>query len=437
MSALIIPNVSYTPLAITALGIFIISYAFVILEEFTQLRKSKPMLLAAGAIWLLVAWIAQTKNLSEMATLAVRHTFLDYTELLLFIIVAITYINVLENRKIFEALRAQLIKKQLSYKQLFWLTGILSFFLSGIADNLTTALVMCAVIVALGKGNKKFISLSCINLVVAVNAGGAFSPFGDITTLMVWQKGMVPFFSFFKLFMPAVVSYLIPALCMHFALPKGRPPEIKETIHMDLGAKRVVFLFLLTIATAIIAHHYFHLPPVIGMMIGLGYLQLFGFYIKKRELKLNGATPAFDVFKYMQEIHWDTPLFFYGVMMSIGGLATLGYLNLLSSSLYQDWGPTIANVVVGILSALVDNIPVMFAVLTMDPAMPESQWLLVTLTAGIGGSLLSVGSAAGVALMGQAGGAYTFFSHLKWIWAIGLGYAGGILVHLYYTPSLW
>ena len=426
-----IPDITTTPLALSALAIFFLAYFLVILEEFTTLRKSKPVLLAAGAIWMCVAWIAKSKNISDMATLAIRHTLLDFSELFFFVIVSITYINVLENRGIFEVLRSKLLKMNLSYKQLFWLTGILGFFISPIADNLTTALVMCAVILALGKDNKKFVSISFINLVVAVNAGGAFSPFGDITTLMVWQKGVIPFSGFFKLFLPSVVSFLIPAFCMHRALPSGHPSALHESIKTQFGANRVVYLFLLTIATAVFIHHYFHLPPVIGMMIGLGYLQFFGYYIKRKELKLKNGKPAFDIFKYMQEINWDTPLFFYGVMMSIGGLATLGYLENLSSSLYQALGPTSANIMVGILSALVDNIPVMFAVLTMNPIMPEEQWLLVTLTTGIGGSLLSVGSAAGVALMGQASGVYTFLSHLKWTWAIALGYIAAILVHFY------
>ncbi len=429
MSTLIIPNITLEPLAILALCVFVLGYTLVILEEFTLLRKSQPMMLAAGFIWLLAAGIAQSKGVSEITNLAVRRTLLDYAELLLFVVVSITYINVLENRKVFEALRCHLLKMRLSFRQLFWLTGILGFFISPIADNLTTALVMCAVILALGKGNKKFVSLSCINLVVAVNAGGAFSPFGDITTLMVWQKGIVGFHSFFKLFLPAAISFLVPALCMHFAVPKGHPSTIHEPVRMHFGAIAIVCLFLLTILTAIICHHTFHLPPVIGMMIGLGYLQIFSHFIKIRDLKLKKAKGVFDIFKYIQNIDWDTPLFFYGVMMSIGGLATLGYLNLLSSSLYQNLGPTSANVIVGILSAIVDNIPVMFAILTMNPPMSEGQWLMVTLTTGIGGSLLSVGSAAGVALMGQSFGAYTFFSHLKWTWAIGLGYAAGIWVH--------
>ena len=119
----------------------------------------------------------------------------------------------------------------------------------------------------------------------------------------------------------------------------------------------------------------------------------------------------------------------------MGGLGFLGYLALVAQVMYIDWGPTYANIMVGILSAIVDNIPVMFAVLTMYPDMSQGQWLLVTLTAGVGGSMLSIGSAAGVALMGQARGKYTFFGHLKWAPAIALGYVASILVHMWINSS--
>ena len=122
-------------------------------------------------------------------------------------------------------------------------------------------------------------------------------------------------------------------------------------------------------------------------------------------------------------------MFFFGVVFCVGGLGTIGYLAEASLFLYEGLGATQANIIVGVLSALIDNIPVMFAVLSMQPDMGSYQWLLVTLTAGVGGSLLSVGSAAGVALMGQSQGHYTFFSHMKWSWAIALGYGGSILVH--------
>ena len=126
---------------------------------------------------------------------------------------------------------------------------------------------------------------------------------------------------------------------------------------------------------------------------------------------------------------WDTLLFFYGVIMCVGGLAQFGYLSIISNYMYMDLGATTANILVGILSAILDNIPVMFAVLNMNPVMDHSQWLLVTLTAGVGGSLLSIGSAAGVALMGASKGVYTFWVHLKWAPIIALGYALSIYCH--------
>jgi Na+/H+ antiporter NhaD/arsenite permease-like protein len=139
---------------------------------------------------------------------------------------------------------------------------------------------------------------------------------------------------------------------------------------------------------------------------------------------------TFNVFQRIAGVEWDTLLFFYGVMMCVGALGLLGYLTLTSHLLYGGLGPTIANVLVGIVSAVLDNIPLMYVVLTMQPDMSLGQWLLITLTAGVGGSLLSIGSAAGVALMGQARGVYTFASHLRWTWAIAAGYAASIVAHI-------
>ena len=140
--------------------------------------------------------------------------------------------------------------------------------------------------------------------------------------------------------------------------------------------------------------------------------------------------------KKIARAEWDTLLFFYGVILCVGGLSQFGYLNILSEYAYTGLGATIANSLVGILSAIVDNIPVMFAVLTMDPAMSLGQWLLVTLTAGVGGSLLAIGSAAGVALMGTARGTYTFGAHLKWTPVIALGYGASIVCHLWLNAHL-
>ncbi len=429
--------------------LFVGAYLLVMAEEFTHLRKSKPVILAAGVIWGIIGWYYGMQGLPEVAEHAVRHNLLEYAELMLFLLVAMTYINTLEERRVFDALRVWLIRSGFGLRALFWITGALAFFISPIADNLTTALLMCAVVMAVGGDNARFVVLACINIVVAANAGGAFSPFGDITTLMVWQKGMVDFWTFFVLFVPAAVNYLVPAAIMHFSIPDVQPVTCDESVTMQRGARRIILLFLATIATAVSFHHFLHLPPVIGMLTGLAYLQIFGYYLKKTAHKDRldkpddirhdadmGTEPSgFDVFSPVAKAEWDTLFFFYGVILCVGGLGFLGYLAMASEMMYSQWGATSANIAVGLLSAVVDNIPVMFAVLTMNPDMSVGQWLLVTMTAGVGGSLLSVGSAAGVALMGQARGMYTFFGHLKWTPVIALGYAAGIYAHIWLNAA--
>lgn len=430
-----------------AVFVFAIAYLIVIGEEKLKLRKSKPVLIGAGLIWVLVGIIspdpAETKA-------AFSGNFLEFSELMLFLLVAMTYISAMEERRVFEALRAWMVQKGFSYKALFWLTGILAFFISPVADNLTTALLMCAVVLKVAEGQDRFIAMCCINIVVAANAGGAFSPFGDITTLMVWQAGKVQFLEFFDLFLPSVVNFMVPALIMSFFIPKGKPGSITEEVILKRGAKRIMVFFLLTIVTAVCGHQFLGLPPVFGMMVGLGYLQFFGYFLrmslpsslaKKRTraeqkadqetLRYIGSVVPFDIFRNVARAEWDTLLFFYGVVMCVGGLGYLGYLQLVSVFLFDGLGASWAAFGVGVISAIVDNIPVMFAVLTMDPTISHGHWLLVTLAAGVGGSLLSVGSAAGVALMGAARGHYTFMSHLRWTPVIFLGYVASLLAHLW------
>jgi NhaD family Na+/H+ antiporter len=421
-------------------------------EEFIHLRKSKPVVLAAGMIWALIAWYYQSLGIPHVVETAFRHNLLEYAELLLFLLVAMTYINALDERQVFEALRTWLIRKNLSYRALFWATGFLAFCISPIADNLTTALLMGAVVLAVGGSNKKFVLLGCINLVIAANAGGTFSPFGDITTLMVWQKnihasnGVITFWTFFSLFLPALVNWLVPASIMSMAVPNEKPKGISHQLPMRSGALGIIFLFFLTIAMAVMVHSLLGLPPVLGMMTGLGLLQLYAFALKKNGEKTHFSNNAnkdamspvpYDIYSKVARAEWDTLFFFYGVILCVGGLGFLGYLTLLSQTIYDGWGATNANIAIGIISAIVDNIPVMFAVLSMMPDMSIGQWMLVTLTAGVGGSLLSIGSAAGVALMGQAHGSYTFFGHLKWTPVIALGYIASIVTHMLLNKTLF
>src|SRR5688500_2972110 len=404
-------------------------------------------MVAAGVLWLFrsIAW--QAGAVPDVGEL-LRHNLLEYSELLLFLLAAMTFVNTLAERNVFAALRSWLVERGWSLRTIFWITGVMAFLLSPVLDNLTTALVMGAVVLATGRGNPAFIAPACINIVIAANAGGAFSPFGDITTLMVWQKGLLGFFDFFALFIPSLVNWLVPAFFMSLVIPRVRPEAHDEHSEIKNGGKVVIALFALTVIITVAMHQYAHLPPFLGMMTGLGLLQIYGFFIRREEVRRARATPVsaappgfkpaekpFDIFISLKRAEWDTLLFFYGVVLCVGALGAFGYLAALSIVSYESLGPTWANVLVGIASAIVDNIPVMFAVLSIEPDMSRGQWLLVTLTAGVGGSLLSIGSAAGVALMGQARGIYTFFSHLKWTWAIALGYAASIWAHFLVNAS--
>jgi Na+/H+ antiporter NhaD/arsenite permease-like protein len=440
----------------SALVIFAVAYLLAMVEEVTELKKSKPMVFAASIIWMLIAAVYMTHGMTEQAGAVFRVALESYVELFLFIMVSMTYLNAMEDRGVFENLRVWLLSKNFSYRKLFWITGFQAFFISSACNNLTTALLMGSVIVTMGKNNRQFVMLSCINVVVASNAGGSFSPFGDITTLLVWQKGVVPFGDFFSLLLPAIVNFVLPATVMNFFISKESPEAVMEAQEMRRGGWVIIGLFVLTIITSACFENFLHLPPAAGMMLGLTYLSFFSYYLQKTESathisglgkvdyfapmkymnnpqarpKQQGSNQSFDVFHEVADLEWDTLLFFYGVMVCVGGISFIGYLELTSNYLYGSTiDPTFANIAVGIASAFVDNGTIMLAVLTMMPHISEGQWLLVTLTAGVGGSLLAVGSAAGVGLMGQAKGVYTFTSHLKWTPVIALGYFGSIAVH--------
>jgi Na+/H+ antiporter NhaD/arsenite permease-like protein len=423
------------PVGYLALLIFFVAYGFVAVEKAIQLRKSKPVMLAAGLIWALLGVVYAAHGRSAELEAAAKHVILDYGELMLFLVVAITYVHTMQERRVFDALRSRLVSKRLTYRQLFWLVGGLAFVFGPIIDNLTTALVMGAVVVVVGVGNYQFIVMGCIIIVVAANAGGVFSPFGDITSLMVWQKGKLQFLEFFHLFLPSLVNFLVPATLMHFRVPKGMPEPATEIRRIKPGGVMVIWLFAATLATAVSFKNFFNLPPALGMMLGLGYLQMHSYILQWIGRRRNDDTFAFDYFRVMQRVEWDTLLFFFGIIFAVGGLGVAGYLAKLSDYLYGDMGPTFANIAIGVLGAAFDNIPLMFAVLTMNPDMSTGQWMLVTLSTGVGGSLVSIGTAAGVVLMGLVRNHYTFLNHLRWTWAIGLGYVASIVTHLWVNAT--
>jgi hypothetical protein len=299
-----------------AIVIFALAYVLVIAEEFTHLRKSQPVMLAAGAMWALLAIAAAAMGQVDSIHVAVGDYLLEYAELLLFLLAAMTYVNAMSERNLFEALRMRLLQRGLGYRQLFWATGALAFCMSPMIDNLTTALVMCAVVLAVGRDSPKFVTLACINIVVAANAGGAFSPFGDITTLMVWQRGVLHFWDFFHLFVPALVNWLVPAICMHFAVTRGMPAIATGDIRIKSGGLVIAGLFVLTVLLAVCFHNFLDLPPFMGMMTGLALLKLYGWHLTRKANAIQAAdfdrqgapgdVDAFDSYEQVARAEWDT-----------------------------------------------------------------------------------------------------------------------------------
>lgn len=414
---------------------FFLAYLLVVFEEKIHLKKSKPVVLIGCLMWCFIGIYEAGHGGSEHAHEHIKELIAEIGELFFFLLVAMTYVNTLEERNVFRSLRSWLLRKGLGFRALYWATGLITFFLSPLADNLTSALLMSTVALAVSNGNSKFIIPAFVNIVVAANAGGAWSPFGDITTLMVWTAGKVETLQFSYLLIPSAVNWIVPAAILYFFIPKGKPECSSEKIPLKPGAKTIIALGILTVATAVSFHQFLHLPPFMGMMLGLGILMFQGYYLqywsKKFPLKALGNTKQqeeepFDLFQNVARVEFDTLLFFFGILTAVGALQYMGYLTLISMSLYENIGPTWSNIIVGVLSAIIDNIPIMFAVIKMDPLMGVDQWLLITLTAGVGGSLLSIGSAAGVAVMGVDRENYTFISHLKWTPAIAAGYAASI-----------
>lgn len=418
-------HLTWSVVGILSLIIFIIGYYFIATEEKYNLNKSKPALFIGTFMFMIIGIYFAANGLDvEPLHDEMKVLILEIAEIFFFLFVAMTFIETMIERNIFDVLKYKLISKGYTFKQLFWLTGFLAFFISPVADNLTTALILSTVLFTIDKTTKEFLVPSAINIVVAANAGGAWSPFGDITTLMAWTAGKGEFIDFLALFPASIIGYLITALLLSRVVPDGRPPFSEQTNKIEIlkpGAKVVIYLGVATIAIAVLGHQFFHFPAMWGMMFGLAILKLYSYKLKRRD------GESFDVFVNMKHVENDTLLFFFGILSAVGALHFLGFLEYIIV-IYDKIGPTFGNIGVGIISAIIDNVPVMSAILKANPSMGLDQWLLVTLTAGIGGSLISFGSAAGVGVMGRLKGIYTFQAHMQYSWTILIGYAVSLIV---------
>ncbi|NPA59162.1 MAG: sodium:proton antiporter [Epsilonproteobacteria bacterium] len=418
-------NLATTWVGWLSLAVFVIAYYFIATEEKYEVNKAKPALFAGTFMFMLIGIYYAINGMNpDPLHDELKHLILEIAEIFFFLLVAMTFIETLIERRVFDLMKFKLVSKGYTYKKLFWLTGILAFFISPVADNLTTALILSTVLFTIDKKNLAFLVPGAINIVVAANAGGAWSPFGDITTLMAWTAGKGEFVDFLFLFPASILGWGVTAFLLSKSIPDGQPPfdaESEEKPVVADGGMGVVYLGIATIITAVLGHQFFHFPAMWGMMFGMSVLKLYAIHLEK------SGQNGFNIYVNMQKVENDTLLFFFGILSAVGALHFLGFLHYIHD-LYGILGSTAANIGVGFLSAIVDNVPVMSAILKSSPDMDIAQWMLVTMTAGVGGSLISFGSAAGVGVMGRLHGIYTFGSHMKHSWTILVGYIVSICI---------
>lgn len=411
------------------LTIFIVGYYFIMRENKYWLNKTVPALFSWTLMFLIIGvyFVFYGYDLNFL-NWEIKNLVFEIAEIYFFLFVAMTYIEVLVERNVFWVLKHRLLTRWYSYKKIYWILWFLAFFLSPIVDNLTTALILSTVAITLTK-DKDFLKITAINIVVAANAGGVFSPFGDITTLMAWVANKWNFFDFFLLFPSAFIGWIITAFALSYFLPNLQISEKKllkqklKNVDFKPWAKGVMWLGIFTILLAVTTHQLFYIPAMWGMMFGLAILELLTYRLDRE-----GQLEHYYIYKKMRKVQMDTLLFFFGILSAVWALGILWYLSYITF-FYQWVWEFYWNIFVGFISAIFDNVAVMNAILKSNIEMWIDSWLFLTLTVGIWGSLVCFWSAAGIWVMWKMPGVYTFSSHMKYFPIILLGYMLSIGVY--------
>lgn len=414
--------------AIILLTIFISAFLAITLEHITKVNKSWIALFAGSLMWVVVTFGKDSAALHE----SIMHTSSEIFELIIFLMGAMTIVEMLGHFRFFTWLEIKLRSANIENTTLFWIMGIIAFFASAVIDNLTATLVM----IQIGKHlpfKKENFNYFVVNTVIATNAGGAMSPVGDVTTIMIWLAGKFTAWQIMAAgFLPAFVGWIIPQYLITRKLTKTTHEAVEYTEIMPLQWGVIIIGFS-TFGLAVIVNA-FHLPPFFGILFGLGIVAIvIDVKLKRGSLHVK----ANRIVNVIKEIDMATINFFVGILLAVGALEFHGVLDLIANFIFgsdpsnNPVAVITGHISLGVLSSVLDNVPLTAAVLQMLPGeMDYTFWVLLAMTAGMGGSLTSIGSAAGVAAMGQVE-SLTFVEYLKKgsLPAL-LGYVGAILTWL-------
>jgi len=429
--------------------VFCIGYLFIAIESVTKINKAAIALLMLVATWTLFMISPDSylptaigEQLAAVVSEAIERHLGSTSTTLFFLMGAMTIVELVDQNGGFNFVRD--VMHTHSKRGLLWRITFMTFFLSAILDNLTTSIVMIMILRKLVSDHKDRIIYASL-VIIAANSGGAFSPIGDVTTIMLWNKGVITALGVIsELLIPSIVSMVIPAYVLSLTL-KGSltfTAEQAQTVQAsDLTATQRKVIFFLGVGGLIfvpIFKSITHLPPFVGILLVLGVLWTVTevFYAHLKEPEEKGAMQK-RVSQMLSRIDMSTILFFLGILMAVACLETIGVLTMLGQGLNEtfDGNHYLITGIIGVLSSIVDNVPLVAGCMGMYPVAPTGDmavdgifWQLLAYCAGVGGSMLIIGSAAGVVVMGLEKITFGWYMrHISWIAFVG--YIAGILCY--------
>lgn len=408
------------------IAIFVIGYAMIALEHPLKINKSATAVLLAAVIWAVFALFGP--GIKDGALI---HHLGETAEILFFLLGAMTIVEIVDKHDGFSIITDRITTT--SKRKLLWIISILTFFMSAVLDNLTTSIVMCALLRKLvGDKNTRWFFAGMV--ILAANAGGAWSPIGDVTTIMLWIKGNITAGNIIlETIIPSLVSLLVPVAIIGMTM-KGkleRPEKTESEETSTVTRKQSLIILIMGVALLLFVPFFktiTHLPPYLGILFGLGIL-----WITTEIMHKNNPSnySRLNVTAIIQKVDVPSVLFFLGILMAVSCLNEAGHLGLLAGALNELGNVYVINVVIGALSSIIDNVPLVAAAMGMYPIeaigafmVDGAFWEGLAYCAGTGGSLLIIGSAAGVAVMGMEKIDFIWYLKKISLWAL-IGYLAG------------
>jgi Na+/H+ antiporter NhaD/arsenite permease-like protein len=381
---------------IIALTLFVIGYAFISFENIFRVSKAAVALTLGTLLWIIVVFSIHTKS---TLALAFQKTGNEVFGVVMFLLASMALVEVMTEHHLFDWLKEKLAKLKLSPRKQFFLMYVLSFFLSSVLDNMVVGLVMIAVAKQFFKG--KNLIIMAAGVIIGANAGGSWTPIGDVTTVLIWLAGKYDAFTIMKQgFIPAMVFLLVTGIFLLWQIESKHifEEKVNSITKFSFKDKAVITLSIVSFLLPILANS-FGLPPYLGLLFGLGVVWIFRqlSYMKEK------GRGFYSMEEILKRLDIASIKFYTGILLCAGALYSLGVLNFLSNFIFGKtqefihvvWG----SVFVGLLFAMVDNIPLTAISIKLITLQAQSFWVLLALTIGNGGSALLLGSAAGIAVM--------------------------------------